>query len=43
MDYQKFDAVDKDKLIKHAPNANVIKLVDTGLFKQRLRDNLKTK
>ena len=43
VDYQKFDAVDKDKLIKHAPNANVIKLVDTGLFKQRLRDNLKTK
>ncbi len=41
IDYRKFHAVDESRLETHAPNANVIKLVDTGLFKKRLRETLK--
>ena len=42
VDHHKFQAVDKSKLPRHAPNARVIKSVDTSLFKQRLRAALKT-
>lgn len=42
VDYRKFDAVNKDKLEKRRPNANVIKLMDTALFKKKLRECLKT-
>lgn len=40
--HQQFDAVDKEKLGTGAPNATVIKQMDTALFKQKLRACMKT-
>ncbi len=42
IDYHKFDAVDRDKLGKREPNATVVKLMDTKLFKNKLRECLKS-
>lgn len=41
VDYQKFDAVDSSKMLSNEPNARVIKLVDTELFKTKVKENLK--
>lgn len=41
LDHQKYDAVEESKLLKNAPNATVIKLVDTKMFKDKLKKCLK--